>query len=225
MALIPTTHPIETMRNISFERHFHPLLAVATAVIMGGNFLYAQSPPAVWTYHNDNMRTGQNLKERYLTPQNVNTNAFGRLFSQPYAGYVFSQPLYLPGVSIPGKGIHNVVYVATEHDQVYAFDADDNAGMNASPLWQASFINPLLGITTYPFFGPPELGITSTPVIDTNTATIFVSAKTQEPKTLGGARVVYRLHALDIHTGAEELADPLKSRPRFPGPETLQQME
>jgi len=116
------------MRNISFERHFHSLRLAAIAVIMGGNFLYAQSPPAVWTYHNDNMRTGQNLKERYLIPQNVNTNAFGKLFSQPYTGYVFSQPLYLPGVSIPGKGIHNVVYVATEHDQVYAFDADTTAG-------------------------------------------------------------------------------------------------
>src|SRR5258708_4229856 len=82
----------------------------------------------VLTYHNDNARTGQNTNETILAPSNVNTNTFGKLFAYTVDGQIFGQPLYVSGLAIPGQGTHNVVFVASMHDSVYAFDADSNAG-------------------------------------------------------------------------------------------------
>jgi len=161
------------------------------------------------TWKNDNGRTGIQSKETILTPANVNPTQFGELFSAPVDGWIYAQPLYVPHLTIGGAQ-HNVVFVATEHDTVYAFDAD-TAG---PPLWQKSFLG--TGITTVQTAGnpdipvQPEVGITATPVIDANAGTIYVLAQTFDDESSFPSK----LHALDITTGAErpgspvELADP-----------------
>ncbi len=120
---------------------------------------------------------------------------------------------------IPGEGIHNVVYVATEHDSVYAWDADNNTGANSAPLWHTSFINPAQGITTIspndvncPDGLTPEIGITSTPVIDVTSNTIYVLVETKE-----NGNFFHRLHALDITTGAEKFGGPTTIAASVPG--------
>src|ERR1700731_2302383 len=117
----------------------------------------------VTTYQYNNQRTHVNNNETILTPSNVNSTNFGKLFFQSVDGYVFAQPLYVSNVTIGGV-VHNVVYVATEHDSVYAFDADSNTGANAQPLWHTSFLS--TGVTTVPSTNLncadifPEYGIT-----------------------------------------------------------------
>lgn len=176
--------------------------------------------PGLFTSHNDLARTGQNLQENVLIPSNVNPLSFGLLFSDPVDGYVYAQPLYIENVAIPGQGFHNVVYVATEGDSVYAFDAD-HAG---PPLWHDSFVDPAQGVTTVPStdIDPnymdliPQIGITGTPVIDPASATLYVVAVTKEVSN-GVASYFHRLHALDITTGAEKLGGPIIITASVPG--------
>ena len=160
--------------------------------------IFAQTP--ILTHHYDNARTGQNTSETILTPANVSSGAFGKLFALTADGYVYAQPLYVPNLVIPSNGTHNVIFIATEHDSVYAYDAD-----NGALLWFRTFLSS--GVTT---LSPsdvgntqdihPEMGITGTPVIDPAMTTMYVVVNTKE-----SAGLIYRLHALDITTGLDKL--------------------
>ncbi|MGA7630533.1 MAG: hypothetical protein WCB11_07180, partial [Terriglobales bacterium] len=141
------------------------------------------------TGRSDNQRTGANLNETLLTPSNVNKNNFGALFNYPIDYQALAQPLYVSNVNINGQGVlHNVVYVATMADSVYAFDADNNNGSNGAPLWSVNFTDPANGITLASGANLPcsggqttgftEEGIASTPTIDMNTGIMYVVAKT-----------------------------------------------
>jgi hypothetical protein len=167
----------------------------------------------VTTYHNDNARTGQNLSETILTPSNLNSSSFGKLFVITVDGKVDAQPLYLTQVSIPNQGMHNVLYVATEHGSVYGWDAD-----TGKALWQVSML--AAGETTSDDHGcgqiTPEIGVTSTPVIDPKAGphgTIYVVAMSKD----GSGNYHQRLHALDVTTGAEEFNGPQSIQASFPG--------
>jgi hypothetical protein len=165
----------------------------------------------ITTSQYDNLRTGATLNETILTPQNANAARFGRLGAFKVDGAVYAQPLYIPAAEIPGKGKHNVLFVATEHDSVYAFDADRP---NSEPLWRVNFLDDKRGVTTVgardvrcPFIRP-EVGITPTPVIDLKTGTVYVLARTMIEHTLGGNEYFQHLHALAITTGVEKFGGP-----------------
>jgi len=153
-----------------------------------------------------------NANETLLTPANVNLNSFGKLFTQSVDGIIVAQPLYASQVLMNDGLVHNVVYVATQHNTVYAFDADSTQGNNASPLWSASLSD---GGTSDPIadYGCTgthytEIGIMGTPVIDLGKTTLYVVAKAV---TGTGDNAVRNssLHALDITTGNELLGGPV----------------
>jgi len=195
-----------------------PLAASAGVTVVPSNTL-----TGVYSWRNDNSLTGQNTQETMLTPSSVGSTTspvFGKLFgctvdpAAPTPSQIYAQPLYVANVAIGGV-THNVVYVATEHDSVYAFDADANP---CQTLWQVSFINPNASVTTVPASDipgetdiVPEIGITGTPVIDPSTATLYVVAKTRA--IVNGVHVYKQeLHALDLAAGVE----------KFSGPATIQ---
>jgi hypothetical protein len=170
------------------------------------------APVDVVTYQYDNGRDGANQSETTLTPSNVNSTTFGKLGFYSVDGLVDAQPLYLAQVSLPGKGTHNVLYAVTEHDSVYAFDAD-----SGTTLWQVSLLGS--GETTSDNRGcsqvTPEIGITSTPVIDRSNGpngALYAVAMSKS-----GSNYFQRLHALDLVTGAELLGGPATVQASFPG--------
>jgi hypothetical protein len=162
--------------------------------------------PNVLTWHNDNARTGQNLHETILTPANVNSQSFGRLAVLNVDGKVDAQPLYVQNVAIPNQGIHNILYVATEHGSLYAFDADTFV-----QLRQVS----LIGANETPSDDhgcgqvTPEIGITGTPAIDLQagpSGMIFAIAMSKD----SSQHYHHRLHALDLPTLTEQLGGPVE---------------
>jgi len=183
----------------------------------------AWSQVDVLTHRYDNARTGANLAESQLNTSNVNPGQFGKLFSYTVDADVYTQPLVIRGVSIVGKGMHNVVYVATNNNSVYAFDADNNQGPNDVPLWQVNFNGP--GVTPIPASDvstrnsirtPGPIGIMGTPVINQATGTMYLVARTKET-TGSSTSYVQRLHALDITTGAELAGSPTEVQASYPG--------
>ena len=191
------------------------LLSLLAVLITRRDMLVGAAPPfkGVLTYHNDNQRTGRNPSETSLTLKNVNSSTFGKLFVIPTDGRVDAQPLYAPTVSIPGNGTHNVLFVASEHGTVYGFDAD-----NGSTLWQVTTL--ASGETPSDNRGcsqvTPEIGVTSTPVIDLTSGphgTIYVVAMSKD----SSSNYHQRLHALDITSGAEEFGGPVEIAAKYPG--------
>ncbi len=166
----------------------------------------------VLTWHNDNLRTGRNTSESTLTLKNVNSTNFGKLFTLTTDGLVDAEPLYVPNVTIGGAS-HNALFVVSENDSVYAFDAD-----NGSPLWQVTALvgsevasdNRSCGQVT------PKIGITSTPVIDPSSGphgTIYLVAMSKD----SSGNYHQRLHALDITTGDEQFGGPVDISAKYPG--------
>ena len=178
--------------------------------------LVAQTPTPVivptWRY--DITHIGANSGETALTPANVNVNTFGKLFSLTVDGSVYAQPLYVNGLTMRDGLVHNVLFVATEHDSIYAFDADSNGGANANPIWKITMLDAAhgagAGATTMPYTDEgspdiaPEVGITGTPYINTATNTMYVVSKTKE-----SGSYFARLHAINILTGAEQPGSPV----------------
>src|ERR1019366_7395833 len=174
--------------------------------------LLSQAQVNIPTANGNNDRTNSNLQETQLSPATVTSSAFGKLGVFPVDGQVYSQPLIVTGLSIPGGGTHNVVYVSTMHNSVYAFDAD--AMSPVSTLWQ---VNLGASVPTVLLYDPDgdianEAGILSTGVIDLQRGVLYVVADTLE----GGAPVFY-LHALDLATGAERLNGPVPLKASVPG--------
>jgi IPT/TIG domain len=197
--------------------------ASATATISVTNLA------GVYTYHNDLARDGANTLEYALTPSNVNTSTFGKLFSCQVDGAIYTQPLWVANLSFNGVQ-HNVVFVATQHDSLYAFDADANPCVQ---LWQVSLIDSAHGAnageTSVPSSGSghlvgggtgditPEVGVTGTPVIDPGSNTLYVVSKSV---IASGPTFYQRLHAIDLFTGNEKMGSPLNltgSNITYPG--------
>jgi hypothetical protein len=183
--------------------------ATASTVSSTGSTL-ASTFAGWFGYRNDKQITGQNLQETTLTPSNVNQKQFGKVFSCAVDGQMYAEPLYVANINVGGK-VRNVVYVATENDSVYAFDADDP---NCTQLWHVSLGTPAQAADVYatnPKYWDlqPIVGITGTPVIDPSTNTLYVDAFTKD----SSSSFVHRLHAIDLVTGKEKFGGPVVVNP------------
>ena len=181
-----------------FVRFARPALFALPVLFASGS---AHSQTNVVMRHNNSARTAQNLTETTLTTANVKPATFGRLFSLPVDGDIYAQPLYLANLAIPGKGTHNVVFVATVNNTLYAYDADDP---NAILYWKVNFGPQVPAAYIASQNLPGGTGVVATPAIDLTTKTIYVCNKDY----FNGA-IAFHLHALDVTTGAEKLGGPV----------------
>jgi hypothetical protein len=211
-----------TVGTISTSGLYHPPAKRSTHTItaksvvqssaVGTARVWVTDYPGMFTYHADRFRSGVNLQEFALTKSTVKSSTFGKVFTRTVDGQIYAQPLHVANLTIAGAK-HNVVFVATEHSSVYAFEAD---GRTTAPFWKRSFINPSAGITTIAkpanALIAPEISISSTPVIDTSTSTLYVAVSTSE-----NGSIVHRLHALSLTSGAEKFGGPIKIQGSVPG--------
>jgi hypothetical protein len=211
-----------TVGTISTAGLYHPpakrsthtitAMSVVQPSAVGSARVWVTDYPGMFTYHADHFRSGVNLQEFALTKSTVKSSTFGKVFTRAVDGQVYAQPLYVANLTIAGAK-HNVVFVATEHSSIYAFEAD---GKTTTPFWKRSFINPSAGITTIAkpanALISPEISISSTPVIDPSTSTLYVSVSTSE-----NGNIVHRLHALSLTSGAEKFGSPILIQGSVPG--------
>ena len=199
-------------------------LVITTSSTVAANLHSAQklattpTPTPTRVLHNTTAHSNLNTDETILTTSNVNSNQFGKRVTYPVDGQVYAQPLFLPNVNM-NETTYNMVFVATEHDSVYAFDADQTTAV--APLWKTSFLSstaaPVPTANLFRRYGgqdiSPEIGITGTPVIDSAHNTLYVDAMTKD----NGSEYVHRLHALDIKTGLEKPGSPITIQATVPG--------
>jgi hypothetical protein len=187
-------------------------MAVVVFMVLRLGCLPAWSQNNVLTHHNDNTRSGLNPNETLLTPASVNVNNFGQLFTHSVDGQIAGQPLYVSQILMGDGLVHNVVYVATQNNTVYAFDADNTQGNNANPIWSVSLDDGGTpdAISDYGCTGTHynEIGIMGTPVIDPGLTTIYVVAKTVIGTGPNAVRN-FNLHALSLTTGSDVLGGPV----------------
>jgi hypothetical protein len=180
------------------------LCSLFASVGLFGTVSHASAQVSVLTQHNDNARTGANLNETILNTTNVNVTRFGKLFARDVDGEVYAQPLYVPNLTIPGKGVHNVIFVATMNNSLYAFNADDPA--QSTPLWVKNYGAPVPVSDVQSISDiSVKVGILSTPVIDPATSTMYVVHRNKD-----GTNFRQYLHAIDIATGNERANSPVE---------------
>ena len=202
--------PRRMPHHIRHRSRIRVLKFVATASLMAFSSTFAAD---VLTWHNDLARTGLNAREWALRPDNVNADEFGKLFLTNLDGQVYAQPLIVSALNFPGWGVYNVLYVVTEHDSVYAIDAD-----TGFLLWHVQLVGPGETPADTDECDPitPEVGITATPVIDRHSGpngTIYVVTMSRD----AAGNYFHKLHALDLTTGSEEFGGPVEIIATYPG--------
>lgn len=200
------THFFQTA-SFNFDGLRRPALAASNHKSAGATVQSENGQVNVLTHHNNVRRTGANLQETVLNTANVNERQFGKLFSRAVDGYIYAQPLYASQINFPDQTIRNVIYVATENNSLYAFDADDPE--TTEPLWQVNLGAPVPSSDLSPNYRDlvPQVGITGTPVIDLGKQTIYVVAKSKD--TSDGS-YHQRLHALELATGLDRTGSPVE---------------